>query len=90
MITSFSPDESKTIAEHSVIINKYQATGFLNRQDAIKKYQNFNAKYQDFYVRYEAINVASNSSISIQDASDNVIVDNLRVQLAWLTGKCIS
>ena len=90
MINSFSTDESKTIAEHSAIISKYQATGFLDRQDAIKKYRNFNAKYQDFYVRYEAINVASNSSISIQDASDNVIVDNLRVQLAWLTGTCIS
>lgn len=90
MINEFSSDELKTIEEHSAIINKFKSTGFLDREDAIKKYLNFNTKYKDFYIPYESIAVASKSNISIQDASDDIIVGNLKAQFDWLTSKVIT
>lgn len=89
MITPFSTDESKTLTEHSAIINKYQATGFLDRNNAIKKYLAFNAKYSEFYIQHESIAVASNSNISIKNAPDDIIVGNLKAQFDWLATKSV-
>lgn len=80
-------DEAKTTSEHEAIILKYQKTGVLDRDDAIKKYKDFNSAHPEYYASMTVAATASGSSVPIDNVSDNVIVGNLQAQLAYLTGK---
>lgn len=79
-------DKEKIIEEHSSIICNYNKTGFLDRENAIEKYIAFNKKYYEYYSKKEVIITATNTSIKINDATNDVIIDNLKSQLLWLTG----
>lgn len=47
-------DDAKTIAEHISLILTYCQTGFLNREEAIRKYKEFNTKHQEYCAGVEA------------------------------------
>ena len=47
-------DDAKTIAEHSSLILTYRQTGNLNREDAIRKYKEFNTKHPEYCAGIEA------------------------------------
>lgn len=83
-------DDAKTAAEHEAIILRYQRTGELDRADAIKKYRDFNGTHPDYYVSMTAMSSAAGTSAPIGSLPDNVIVDNLQAQLAYLAGKKIT
>lgn len=80
-------DDATTAAEHTKIILHYLQTGYLDRDDAIKKYVKFNKDHPDYYIPMETSSAITGTSICIQDAPDKVIVDNLNQQLFFLTGK---
>ena len=50
-------DDAKTMVVHQRIITTYQATGQLDRDDAIKKYKDFNNSHPE-YIRDVNIQVA--------------------------------
>lgn len=83
-------DDAKTAAEHESIILRYQRTGELDRDDAIKKYKDFNDAHPDYYVSMTTIATVSSSAELIDNVPDNVIVGNLTAQLAYLAGKKIT
>ncbi len=83
-------DGAKTAAEHESIILKYQQTGILDRDDAIKKYNDFNTNYPEYYINMMVTASASESAVPIDRMPNNVIVGNLQAQLLYLTGKKIT
>ncbi len=88
MITSLNAiDNKKTIAEHTAIILTYQNTGFLDKENAIKKYKDFNLMHQDYYAAMKIETCLTNTNINIEDAPSNVIINNLSAQLLWLAGE---
>ena len=88
MITSLNAiDNQKTIAEHTAIILTYQNTGILDKENAIKKYKDFNLMHQDYYAAMKIETCLTNTSINIEDAPSNVIINNLSAQLLWLAGE---
>ena len=80
-------DEKQTAAEHEAIILHYLNTGELDRDDAIKKYKNFNYTHSEYYTGISVAAAATNSLCPIENLPNNVIVDNLNAQLLYLTGK---
>lgn len=82
-------DDAKTVAEHAEIILRYQKTGYLDRDDAIKKYKKFNDDHLDYYVLMRAATASAGTAVYIEDERipESVIVGNLNQQLLWLTGK---
>ncbi len=83
-------DDAKTAAEHEAIILKYHQTGILDRDDAIKKYNEFNTNHPEYYINMTVIASASGSAVSIDRVSDNVVIGNLQAQLDYLIGKKIT
>ena len=79
-------DKDKIISEHHSIIQNYNKTGFLDRENAINKYIDFNRKYPEYNSKKEIVATVTNSSIKIDFATNDVIVDNLKAQLSWLVG----
>ena len=80
----------KTAAEHTAIIQKFRATGYLNeqdRQDALDKYRQFNFDHPDYSAMMSVTAIASNNLVNMDSAEDSVIVGNLNAQLAYLCGK---
>lgn len=80
-------DDATTIAEHSAIILHYRQTGRLDRDDAIKKYREFNDNYPDYYVAMRAATVSAGTAAYIGDVPNDTLVMNLDDQLFYLTGK---
>lgn len=80
-------DDATTIAEHSAILLHYKQTGCLDRDDAIKKYREFNDNHPDYYVAMRAATVAAGTVAHIGDVPNDVLVMNLDSQLFYLTGK---
>lgn len=80
-------DEEQTAAEHEAIILHYLKTGELDRDDAIKKYRNFNYTHYEYYTGISVAATATNSLCPIENLPNNAIVDNLNAQLFYLTGK---
>jgi len=82
-------DEVITATEHTAIILRYSETGQLDRDDAIKKYKDFNAHYPEYYLQMTALAERMGTSAKVDDegTSDGVIVGNLNQQLLYLTGK---
>lgn len=80
-------DDATTIAEHSAILLHYKQTGCLDRDDAIKKYREFNDNHPDYYVAMRAATVSAGTAAHIGDVPNDVLVMNLDSQLFYLTGK---
>lgn len=82
-------DDATTIAEHSAILLHYKQTGYLDRDDAIKKYREFNNNHPDYYVDMRTVTVVTGTAAYIGDVPNDVLVMNLDAQLFYLTGKKI-
>lgn len=80
-------DDLTTIAEHSAILLRYKQTGYLDRDDAIKKYREFNDNHPDYYVAMRVATVSAGAAAYIGDVPNDVLVMNLDDQLFYLTGK---
>ena len=79
-------EKEKTIIEHSKIINDYKKLGIINRDEAIKKYLDFNSKHPDYYSNLNLVTTISNTKIKITEADNDTIITNLEAQLLWLQG----
>lgn len=79
-------DREKTIAEHEKIVSDYEYHKILNRQDAIEKYIAFNSKYPDYYQTLNFTATITNTLDSVQNLSDNILIQNIKAQLLWLCG----
>ena len=80
-------NEQKTAAEHEFIILHYLQTGQLDRDDAIKKFIDFNSSHPNYYASVNAAAAISGGSCPIESLPNNAIVENLNTQLLYLTGK---
>lgn len=80
-------DEKQTIYEHSKIINNYKKSGQIDRDDAIKKYNDFNRKHPDYYSNLNFVTSIYNTKINITETDNNTLIANLEAQLLWLLGK---
>ena len=79
-------DKEITVAEHASIIQNYRKTRFLDRDNAIKKYTDFNKKYPDFHNLQKSAGIITNNFIKFEDATNDVIAENLHSQILWLVG----
>ena len=77
-------EKEKTIIQHSKIINDYKNLGIINRDEAIKKYLDFNSKHQDYYSNLNLVTTISNTKIKITEADNDTLIVNLEAQLLWL------
>ena len=80
-------EKAKSIAEHISIIRDYQQTGLFDRPKALEIYKKFNLENADYCVLMNTTAAATNSSIQIDSASDQILVDNLISQALWAVGK---
>ena len=80
-------EKAKSIAEHISIIREYQQMGLLDRTKALEIYKKFNFEHEDYCTLMNATAVATNSSIQIDSASDQILVDNLKRQALWAVGE---
>ena len=82
-------DDATTIAEHSAILLHYKQTGCLDRDDAVRKYKEFNDSHREYYLAMTATANRSGTLVQIdgKDISDEIIIGNLNQQLLYLTGK---
>lgn len=80
-------DDAKTIADHSSLILTYRQTGNLNREDAIRKYKEFNTKHPEYCAGIEASRMTGAHVIPVDQMSDRDIVANLNRQLMYIGGK---
>lgn len=85
--TSNQIDDSKTIAEYKAIIFQYRNFGVLNRSDAIEKYKKFNSDHPEYCAAMTVATTVSGTATSIDQVTNDVIIDNLCTQLLYLTGK---
>lgn len=88
MLNPFQTGEkTKSITEHISIILEYQQRGLLDRTKAIEIYKKFNFEHEDYCTLMNATAAATNSSIQIDSASDQILVDNLKRQALWAIGE---
>ena len=80
-------EKAKSIAEHISLIREYQQSGHLDRTKALEIYKKFNFEHEDYCTLMNATAVATNSSIQIDSASDQILVDNLKRQALWAVGE---
>ncbi|MDD7417714.1 MAG: hypothetical protein SPI86_03800 [Treponemataceae bacterium] len=83
-------EKTKSIAEHISIIREYQQRGLLDRTKALEVYKKFNFEHVDYCTLMNATAAATNSSIQIDSARDQILVDNLKRQALWAVGGRIS
>ena len=76
-------EKAKSIAEHISLIREYQQSGLLDRTKALEIYKKFNFEHEDYCTLMNATAAATNSSIQIDSASDQILVDNLKRQALW-------
>ena len=82
-------DDIKTASEYELMILNYMKTGYLDRDEAIKKYVEFNANHPEYYAGMEITAKASGAIARIEEMPDNIIVKNLKSQFLYLTGRNI-
>lgn len=80
-------DDAKTIAEHYKIITEYRATGRLDREDAIRKYTEFNRSHPEYITAVNLQGAVFHNVAPMENLSDWDIVANLNQQLMYLGGK---
>ena len=79
-------DKTKSMAEHILIILKYQQTGLFDRAKALEVYKSFNLTHEDYNIFMNETAAATNSLIQIDSATDEIIVENLKRQALWAVG----
>ena len=80
-------EKAKSITEHISLIREYQQSGLLDRTKALEIYKKFNFEHEDYCTLMNATAAATNSSIQIDSASDQILVDNLKRQALWAVGE---
>lgn len=80
-------EKAKSIAEHISIIREYQQRGLLDRTKALEIYKKFNFEHEDYCTLINATAAATNSSIQIDSAGDQILVANLKRQALWAVGE---
>lgn len=80
-------EKAKSIAEHISLIREYQQSGLLDRTKALEIYKKFNFEHEDYCTLMNATAAATNSSIQIDSAGDQILVDNLKRQALWAVGE---
>ena len=80
-------EKTKSIAEHISVIREYQQRGLLDRTEAIEIYKKFNFEHEDYCTLMNATATATNSSIQIDSAGDQILVANLKRQALWAVGE---
>ena len=80
-------EKTKSIAEHISIIREYQQMGLLDRTKALEIYKKFNFEPEDYCTLMNATATATNSSIQIDSAGDQILVANLKRQVLWAVGE---
>ena len=80
-------EKTKSIAEHISVIREYQQRGLLDRTEAIEIYKKFNFEHEDYCTLMNATAAATNSSIQIDSAGDQILVANLKRQALWAVGE---
>ena len=80
-------DDAVTIAEHEAIILKYINTGILDRDNAIKKYIEFEVKNPSYSSDIEKKRINGENIIPLENMSNDDIIINLNNQLKHLCGK---
>lgn len=80
-------DDAKTMAEHEHIIMTYRSTGKLDREDAIKKYNDFNHSHLEYKASVKIQGTIFHNVAPMENLSDFDIVRNLQLQLLYLGGK---
>ena len=80
-------EKTKSIAEHISIIREYQQSGLLDRTKALEIYKKFNFEHEDYCTLMNATATATNSSIQIDSAGDQILVANLKRQALWAVGE---
>ena len=80
-------EKAKSITEHISIIREYQQSGLLDRTKALEIYKKFNFEHEDYCTLMNATAAATNSSIQIDSAGDQILVDNLKRQALWAVGE---
>ena len=80
-------EKAKSIAEHISLIREYQQSGLLDRTKALEIYKKFNFEHEDYCTLMNATAAATNSSIQIDSASDQILVANLKRQALWAVGE---
>lgn len=80
-------EKAKSIAEHISLIREYQQSGLLDRTKALEIYTKFNFEHEDYCTLMNATAVATNSSIQIDSAGDQILVANLKRQAPWAVGE---
>ena len=77
-----------TIKEHITIIFNYKNYGVLDRDDAIEKYKKFNREHPDYHITINGSGAICGTLISFDQASNEIIINNISSQLLYLLGKC--
>lgn len=80
-------DDTKTMLEHQRIIIAYQTTGQLDRDDAIKKYKDFNNSHPEYITAVNWQGTVFHNVAPMDTLSDWDIVMNLNRQFMYLGGK---
>ena len=80
-------EKAKSISEHISVIREYQQRGLLDRTEAIEIYKKFNFEHEDYCTLMNATAAATNSSIQIDSAGDQILVANLKRQALWAVGE---
>lgn len=76
----------KDITERENIIYRYKTTGFLDRDDAIKKI--ISIQIEDFELRLATIeNQLVNGRVDFQQLNNNLIIVNIQFQIDFLKSK---
>lgn len=78
----------KDIAEREAIIQRFYATGELDREDAIRKFLALQSKDSEA-VAVMAVGRIKNGSVDIRSADNNTIVNNLQFQVDFLKAKLL-
>ncbi len=80
-------EKAKSIAEHINIILKYQQTGIFDRYRAREICKRFNIENPEYSSAISTVAITTNNLISIDTASDNVLINNLKLQAVWSMGE---
>ena len=77
---------TKDIIERESIVNQFQTTGFLNRNDAIEKITALQITDAELALATKAKQEAS-GSVSLYQVDDNLIITNIQFQIDFLKAK---
>ncbi len=77
---------SKNIAEREKIVYQFQTTGFLDRNDAIKKITSIQITDAELALATKAKQAVS-GSVNLYQVDDNLIISNMLFQIDFLKAK---